>query len=125
MNIHCGELFAKFNIKLYNENIPALQYVHGIKVLYPPLPLSYHITPRTVHFTSTSAMLYPADRACMYGALPWVWGNRGIRILIPGEHGNKHLQMSEHVNKGNFGGNEDFYFGEQRNKAIYFRGTRE
>ena len=55
VNIHCGELFAKLNIKLYSENIPALQYVHGIKVPYPPLPLSNHITSRTAHFTSTSA----------------------------------------------------------------------
>ena len=128
VNIHCGELFAKFNIKLYSENISALQYVHGIKVSYSSLPLSYHITSRTAHFTSTSAMLYPADRGSMYGALPWVWSNRGIKLFIPGERGNKDLQMSEHVNKGNFGGikgNEDFYFGEQRNKATYFRGTRE
>ena len=64
-------------------------------------------------------MLYPADRGSMYGALPWVWGNRGIKIFIPGEHGNKDLQMSEHVNKGNFG--------ESRETKIFIlenRGTK-
>ena len=66
----------------------------------------------------------------MDGAIPGVWVNRGTKVFIPGEQGNKDLQMRgtwEHRQfwgTGNIG-NEDFYFGEQEKKTIYFRGTRE
>ena len=55
-------------------------------------------------------------------ALPGVLGNRGARALS----GNKGLKLGEQRQfwgTGNMG-NQDFDFGEQGNKAIYFRGTR-
>ena len=64
------------------------------------------------------------------GILPGVWGNRGIKVFIPGEQ-----REQRSTNEGNMGtkailgnrelGNVDFDFGEPGNKATYFRGTRE
>ena len=76
-------------------------------------------------------MLYPADRGIMYGALPGLWVNRGTNAFIPREKGNSNLQIRgtweqrQFWGTGNNAVKEDFDFGKQGNKAIYFRGTRE
>ena len=49
-------------------------------------------------------MLYPADRGSMYGALPGVWGNRETKVFIPGEQGNKDLQMRGTLEQKQFWG---------------------
>ena len=92
--------------------------MYGIKVPCP-LPLSNHITPRTAHCTAL------ADYALLSWSRNYVWGpprgwgrgNRGTNVFIPGE--NKQFWGTGNI------GNEDFDFGEQGNKAIYFRGIRE
>ena len=72
-------------------------------------------------------MLYPADRGSMYGTLPGILGNRGTKVFIPGEQSFTNegtWEQRQFWGTGNIG-NEDFDFGEQGNKAIYCRGTRE
>ena len=63
-------------------------------------------------------------------ALPGVLGNRGKRVFTSGEQGNKGQILREQGNKYNIGEqgtyeNKFSIFGEQENKPIYFRGTRE
>ena len=74
-------------------------------------------------------MLYPADRGSMYGALPRVLGNRGTNAFIPGEQGNKYLQMrgtweqKQIWGTGNIG-NADFDFWRTEEQTDLFQGNK-
>ena len=66
----------------------------------------------------------------LYGiteALPGVLGNRGTRAYFQGNKGPKMRGTGEQRQSWGTGNieNQDFGFGEQGTKAIYFRGTRE
>ena len=69
-------------------------------------------------------MLHPADRGSMYGT------GTGEQRYYPGEQREQRStnegswEQMQFGGKGNIG-NTDFDFEEQKNKAIYFRGTRE
>ena len=59
-----------------------------------------------------------------------LWGTGEQKYLFPDNKGTKIYKRGEHGNKGNFGeyGTHEIkilMFGEQGNKAIYFRETRE
>ena len=96
--------------------------MYGIKVPYPPLPLSNNITPRAAHFTALADYASPSDGVSLYGALLEVLGNRGAKVSIPGEHGNKDLhirgtsEQRQFWETGNIG-NEDFDFGGTREQS--------
>ena len=58
-------------------------------------------------------------------ALIGFFGNRGTKAIFSGEHGNKGLKIRGTEEHRQFWGtgnieNQDFVFGEQGNKAIFF-----
>ena len=61
-------------------------------------------------------------------ALPGVLRNRGIRLFISGEQGNKCLKLKGTGNKGSSREqeteNQDFDFGEQGKMPIFFQGNK-
>ena len=69
-------------------------------------------------------------KAVQVEALPGVLGNRGTGSFISGEQGNKGKiwrglgEQRQYWGTGNIE-NKFSHFGEQGNKPIYFRGTRE
>ena len=78
-------------------------------------------------FNLKQAFIYLKD---IHEARPGVLGNRGMGAYFSGEQGNKDPKMRGTGEQRQFWGtgnieNQDFVFGEQGKKAIYFRGTRE
>ena len=66
----------------------------------------------------------------MFEALPGVLGSRGTRAYFSGEQMNKGPKMRGTGEQRQFWGTgnrekQDFVFGEQGKKAIYFKETRE
>ena len=84
------------------------------------------LTYQHAHTHSLISLYYPPENE----ALPGVLGNRGIRLFISGEQGNKSLKLKGTGEQRQFWGtgnieNQNFDFKEQGRMPIVFRGTRE